>query len=1589
MDFPMRLPSLPVRFLRHAAFAAAVFGLLLPQLGSTVRRGEAPWLEQGWPRSFAMPRPSLPGESAVLECAGPVPAKMRLRLHKVKDPSAFLKELLEKPEGRLGWEAQRAGHDPFDVLREAFLWGGRRTFATVHRTATRALRDTARETDRLQQPMNGGTSPREGEALPLERSDLAFVQELIPEAPENEPNAVRLPAQGAGLYLLEVMLDAEVAYVPWLVSDLALLGEQDGSRLRVTALGARDGAPASGAQATLVSDGKASPLPLDAQGEGTVTVTPGVKRFVWAQRGEHLAILSIEGIASATPRQRVYAYTERPLYRPGQEVFVKAIVRSVEKGENILPKGFQPPKFRVLDPEDTEVAKGQAELLSAETATYGAKIQLPNGGRLGLYRVIFDGPAAPAQAEFKVEQFVKPAFAVAVTTPTPKVGVGDELAFHINARYFYGAAVRSAKAEWFLYQVRPSLNWWDDSAGPAPELKESGTLDLDEDGEGDVPGLVAKEEGLWRLVVKVADGSGQRNGGQAQTRCAKGDLVLLLSPDRELVSPGQPFKASVRVLDLEGKEVKGVPVTIQACTIRFTQRGRENGTSMLQDPWAWSYQHRPGEVLSQGAGPEATLTVPKAGLHLLYATATDRSGRKVEAIRPITVATDNTPLPPVADMKAAADKREYRVGETARILVRLPKPNLHLRWVVEGEQIGERFSRKVMGTSAIVEIPVTPALQPNAWAVFEILHDGRRQMAEVPLRVPKVEKKLQVVVTPDKERYQPGETMKVNVAIKDHQGRPKAADLSVGVVDEAIYALSAELHPDPFRFFHPTRRHLVTRAGSTDWSFYDLLRRARDMRSLKKTARGEFKEDDDKVRKNFKDTAAWFPFVAAGADGQASVELQLPDNLTAWRATATAVTADTSVGVGRASKPASKPLQVMLTIPRTLSRGDEARAIAMVRNLSGKPIQGKVRLDVKNGALKGGPEASFTIPDQGEYRFALPLLTDQVGPMTVTARVEGQGLKDGEQQRVEVVEPLVPASQSGFVSVGGAQQQVTIPVPPNAKGEATLVLTPVGSVEQLVVPSLPYLIQYPYGCVEQTLSSFVPNLLVADLVKKGMAPEIDWRRLTDLDRNIRDGVFRVYGYQLPNGGWGWWAPKDFGLSANPHTTGYALQSFATMKRLGYSVDENVYRRGREAATRLFQQLAQRADAGGGKPEDGDAAADAAFVLMSLSRTGEPIAGLLDSSADKVLAGKWKGADVLAMLTLAAAEVQHPKAQALVARLEQAAQNRGGIVWWEGPKLTWWSYHGGDLVPTSYALRALCLLRPQSPLIPGGEAFLASRHEGYGWYSTWSTAQAVELIPYLARTRKLNWEAPAMQASIEGGPSFDFRTLKRDPYQSWRSREPRPGSYRMSSPQAVKLSVSGSGLLVWTYGYQVPGGAADEAKVAASGLRLDLKRSLWRLRTPQETGNAAQGWVRQPWTGTMKQGEEAWMELELGASKFSNYAMLEVPIPAGLEPTVKLEGFVLEGHPFAEEDATSGGNEYDYEEGGVHVNRPRIEVHPDKVTFLFPQIGSWERPKVRILLRAAMAGSYTMRPPKLSLMSNESQWVTASAMGLKVTEGGAK
>ena len=232
-----RICGTEMKWLRSILTFALPLALLLPMAGTT-KPSDAPWREGGWMGALAMPRPTLPGQVAQLESAGPIPTDLRLRIYRVEDPEAFLKNTLTQNREDAFQEGSRAASDPLDVLREAVLWGGRRAFVTAHRTATRDLRDAAKQTARLHSPRSSAGLVREGVALPIQgQKGITFIMELIPKVTEeitkskdkgNSENddssdeagdpghlsRVALPAQGAGLYLIEALRGTDAAYVP-------------------------------------------------------------------------------------------------------------------------------------------------------------------------------------------------------------------------------------------------------------------------------------------------------------------------------------------------------------------------------------------------------------------------------------------------------------------------------------------------------------------------------------------------------------------------------------------------------------------------------------------------------------------------------------------------------------------------------------------------------------------------------------------------------------------------------------------------------------------------------------------------------------------------------------------------------------------------------------------------------------------------------------------------------------------------------------------------------------------------------------------------------------------------------------------------------------------------------------------------------------------------------------------------------------------------------------------------------------------------------------------------------------------------------
>lgn len=707
------------------------------------------------------------------------------------------------------------------------------------------------------------------------------------------------------------------------------------------------------------------------------------------------------------------------------------------------------------------------------------------------------------------------------------------------------------------------------------------------------------------------------------------------------------------------------------------------------------------------------------------------------------------------------------------------------------------------------------------------------------------------------------------------------------------------------------------------------------------------------LREHFLDTALWIPNLVV--KDRSIVDVPLPEDLTAWRATAVGFTTNGQAAIARATVRVNKPLQVNLVIPQVLTEGDESRAVVLLQNRSKKRMQGQLVLDVKGGTLPDGARQPFDLKAGEERRVAFRLEAEKgQTQLVLKAGAATDHDQDGEKRELKILRPGIELRTQEAVALAGEEIHRSFTVPEWGEGSGTLSLFGInGGLEQLSAPSLKYLIHYPYGCVEQTLSSFVPNILVAELVKKGLMPPLSGKEFEDLDVNIQQGVQRVYGYQMDNGGWGWYGPKDFGAFANPHTTGYAVMALAAMKRMGYTVDEDRLQRGLSASRLLLSERMTRAKDGTAE-DSSKARGDVAFLLSCLAQADPQVAPELDAAIEAVLKADWPGDGLLAMVSHAAVLVQHGKTKALFDALEKRARLVGDVASWSGSDSPHYSYLSGDVYTTVAAMRALCLGRPGSKLIRGGEAYLMTNFQGNGWSSTWVTSQVVALLPDLAKVRRIQWEGAPIQVGVEGGPTFDLTDAAT------------PATLDVRGGQSITLVAKGRGVLVYVLSTS---SQKPTLSPAAGGLILQAKRTLWKLEAP--VGSNRLGWTKKPWDPVLKLHDEAFLEVDVSSNQWISYGLVEVPVPPGFEASTDMQDFVLEGQDMA-----------------VLSHVARTEVHPDHVAFLLNYVGPNNPVKLRLRLRAKLEGRYRLRPVKFSLMGDESLWCSTETSTVTI-EGGAK
>lgn len=883
-------------------------------------------------------------------------------------------------------------------------------------------------------------------------------------------------------------------------------------------------------------------------------------------------------------------FAERGVYRRGEKVRLKGMLRFLEKGRLSVPSSTD---FTV------RVTDSRGEEIRAKTVKvnpYGGfhlSVPLPQGGHVGTHSVSVspgedDTGRMTVHGSFDVQEYRAPTFKVEVTPREAEVVRGDEARFTARGEFLFGAPMSGSEARWY---ASGSTGWfdppgwegfafdddtyWDDGDWDDPyyELSRSGQGTLDSAGtlEFGFPADLEKMKGPVDYTVEstVTGPDLQDVSGRTRVRIHPADFYVGMSVEDSLVAVGESVSVDLAAVDPTGAAVEGKKVKV---TLIRRQWQYVQSEGMYEDSYgSWKTHDKVVGSCKVKTGAEpvsCALEIPKAGRYVLRAESKDGQGRRTATSLGLWAWGSGSVSWAGSDelvVNMHADKDVYAVGETARILVENPFPEAEALITVEHHGIGEVRRQRFTDRAALVTVDVTEAMRPNVYVSVALVRGRTKpppkkggpdpgrpavRMGYLNLEVGLEDKSLDVDVKTDRETYGPGERVEVDVQVRDSTGKGKQAEVTLFVVDEAVLMLTGYRAPDPLGHFYRARRLGVSNGDSR---MNILVRRAFGMDKGEAGGGGGYEDSaTSEVRQDFRTTVYFKPDLVTDASGRAKADFKLPDSLTRFRVMAVAATRDDSFGKGRADFRVKKALLVKPAVPRFLRVGDRFEAGVVVHDGGGGGGKVRVAASAEGLSLKEPSVRHVELPEAGAVLVRFPFEARAEGTAEFTFKVEGGEHADAVRIKRPVHLPVVMET----VATYGDTTSTSV------EGIGTLdgVLGSTGGLKVRMSSTalvgmdraVENLVRYPYGCAEQLTSRLVPMVALGEVVDTfGLDLEMDEKRLADT-------VGQLQQMQHHSGGWGYFRGAG---CPYPWLSAYVLWGLHEASERGYAVDADVLERG--------------------------------------------------------------------------------------------------------------------------------------------------------------------------------------------------------------------------------------------------------------------------------------------------------------------------------------------------------------------------------------------------------------------------------------------
>jgi uncharacterized protein YfaS (alpha-2-macroglobulin family) len=1437
--------------------------------------------------SLSSDRTFLPGDKITVHLyTRDVPA-LEFRLYKVNDPVVFFEQLRDVHgfgTGHFGPKEQieeKTAIERYHDWKRGIWIDIRNFFRGQFSSRSRA---EIREQQGQERKSHLGTAVMFAQVPLLNSKQLvARWRQEVPNRFFSERQDVPVGALEKGVYVAEAT-DGELrAYTVIVVSELAVVTKSAPGQLLTYSVDRRAGNPLRDTQVEVwAAQKKLTSTKTDAQGLGLISLNTDASQDIRiiATYGSDVALIAPYYLnVSSNPEGDWigYIYTDRPVYRPGHPVHFKGILRARNGEKYRVPSGQM--QMTVTDSNGKQVFKSDAAL--SAFGTVKGDFTLPADAGLGYYSITVSGGTSARYAMsggFQVEEYKKPEYEVRVTPDKPRILEGEKATATIEAKYFFGEPVAGAQVKYVVHRSQywsPFFEYEGDEfggegggegegGGGEPDYgggeqlsEQTGKLDANGRLKITIPTTLDehKQDMRYRVEARVTDESRREISGFNSMIATYGSFHIGVNTEKYMYQPGESIKLIVTAKDYDGNPIQ---------TPFHATLGR------------WKYREGMREIESRdgATGPDGTgnvqLTARESGSLTIKVTAKTPEGREIEDTTWLWIpdAGEST-WKEGKQVQIIPDKKSYKVGDTAHLMVMTNVPQAHVLVTTEGRTIQTKRVIKAGSKSMMVDVPIQPENQPNVFVSVAFVHDDTLYTGSKNLKVPADQEKLNVTIEPSQPQFKPGQAGSYNITARDASGKPVAGEFSVGVVDEAIYSVQPDNLQDIHSFFYGS---IGNRVGTeSSMSFYFTGEAGTKPMMLasefngKRTRLAQLKPSEPliqpKIRKLFPDTALWLADVRTDQTGRAQAQLTFPDSLTTWRATIRGATVDTKVGSAVNRVIVRKNLMVRLAVPRFFRQGDDVTVSTIVHNYLADSKNAQMSLDVKGLDIQETGAKQVTVATKGDERVDWHVHAQNVRESDLVAKA----LTNEESDAMELTLPVIPFgvklsdSKSGAVSSAQGQAQASVNLPGDpATAAPSLNVSISPSIAGSIFGALEYLTSYPYGCTEQTMSSFLPNVVVTKAMKDlNLQSTVN---TAELQKKVRAGLERLYDYQHDDGGWGWWKEDQ----SYVFMTAYVVSGLAQAKAAGYEIKSEALKNGESFLKKQLQEHERMLP---------DLRAYVVYAL-ALDHASDP--QMLDVAYGR---RKDMSSQGLSMLGLALNAAGDSRAKEVAAMIEKQAVADEMEAHWPSDYDSLMEFYIDDSVEsTAYALRLLSLTTPQSPLLPKAAAWLANHRDGgYYWLSTKQTSMVVfGLLEYVKVTREFEADFTA-DVYVNDAKVLSRHFTRADTMQSELPHIVLPSGQLRQGANSVRVQKTGPGRLYWSARGEYF--SAEKKFFQNNKFSLNITRDYYRMAPTQVKGRIV--YDLQPLSGEVHSGDVIAVRLSVNGSEW-RYLLVEDPIPAGAE-----------------------------------------------------------------------------------------------------------